>query len=99
MGGDSSAIGSAQWNRAETQVMLTTGDGHVFRYWVDQRRLLAAACKRLPMNFTWSNWHRYFSGQPYRCTCSDLPPHPTVLEAVEAGRASFAEASMCAATE
>jgi hypothetical protein len=48
------------------------------------------------MNINWDNWLRYFSGQPYQCSCSDLPPHPTVLAAVDAGAITMAEDAMCA---
>jgi hypothetical protein len=36
--------------------------------------LIAQACARLTRNMTLEEWVRYFRGEPYRCTCPDLPP-------------------------
>ena len=79
--GDGQRVTSAAWNGDESQIMITTGGGHVFLYPMEQQRLMELACRNLPSNIRWDYWRRYFSGQLYRCICPDLPPHPSVLEA------------------
>ena len=57
--GDGSGIISAQWNHDETQIMLTTVAGHIYRYHTRMAELLTAACTRalparLPPAIIWS---------------------------------------------
>ncbi|MCO5189198.1 MAG: hypothetical protein M9918_13525 [Anaerolineae bacterium] len=94
--GDGSPVTTAQWNRAESHILLTTTDGHAFIYVVDRDELRDAACRRIPFNLWWDDWRRYLPGQAYRCTCSDLPPHPTVLAAVEQGLTTIDPETVCA---
>ncbi|MCO5204393.1 MAG: hypothetical protein M9928_05150 [Anaerolineae bacterium] len=91
-----SPVTTAQWNRAESHILLTTTDGHAFIYVVDRDELRDAACRRIPFNLWWDDWRRYLPGQAYRCTCSDLPPHPTVLAAVEQGLTTIDPETVCA---
>jgi len=80
--GDDSSVSSAQWNQAETQIMLTTAGGKVYRYYTWMEDLLTAACTRATRNLTWSEWQQYLPGEPYRLTCPNLPPHPSVPASV-----------------
>ena len=90
--GDGTGVTAAAWNWDESQVMITTEDG-IFLYWVGEA-LLAAGCARVWRNLTWPEWQFYLGDEPYHCTCSNLPMHPTVLEAEGA---LIAGAPMCAA--
>jgi WD40 repeat protein len=42
--------------------------------------LMSLACQVVGRNLTQDEWDQYFSGDPYRQTCQDLPGHPTVVE-------------------
>jgi WD40 repeat protein/tetratricopeptide (TPR) repeat protein len=46
--------------------------------------LSSELCARLARNLTWSEWHDYFAGEPYRKTCQDLPIQASSF--FEAGR-------------
>jgi WD40 repeat protein len=39
------------------------------------------ACARLGRNLTFEEWQQYLAGEPYRKTCSNLPIHPSYIEA------------------
>jgi len=39
----------------------------------DPEELISAACSRIERNFTEAEWRHYFSDEPYRPTCPNLP--------------------------
>ena len=81
MEGDSSSVTSAQWNQAETQIMISAENGNVFRYHTHAKDRRELACQRVTLrNFTFSEWQLFNSGQPYRKTCPHLPVHCSVPE-------------------
>lgn len=52
----------------------------VWQPWIQQ--LSEVACSQLPRNLTWAEWRQYLPTESeYMCTCTELPPHPSVLEA------------------
>jgi WD40 repeat protein len=53
------------------------GAAQLWTLWPDD--LIELACRTAGRNFTWAEWTSYFSGQPYRKTCLNLPAHPSVI--------------------
>ncbi|MBP8950551.1 MAG: hypothetical protein KBG73_17030 [Candidatus Promineofilum sp.] len=80
LAGDGTAVNDARWNGDESRILIATGGGQVIVYYTRMDDLIAAACARLGRNLTWFEWQQYFSGEPYRQTCLDLPVHYTVPE-------------------
>jgi WD40 repeat protein len=60
---------------------VTAGkDGYV-RFWNWRPNdLYTAACSRITRNLNIQEWTKYFGEEPYRVTCKNLPPHPSILE-------------------
>ncbi|MCO5198846.1 MAG: hypothetical protein M9941_13965 [Anaerolineae bacterium] len=68
---DDSRLVSAGWDDLTVRI---------WQPWIQQ--LSEAACGQLPRNLTWAEWRQYLPTESeYRCTCTNLPPHPSVLEA------------------
>ncbi len=40
--------------------------------------LVEIGCQKVRRNLSWEEWQRYLPGEPYRQTCPNLPPHPSV---------------------
>ena len=65
-----------------THVIGFTGQDLMARIWALKPDLqIAEACNRLPWNLTLEEWRSYFGDEPYRCTCQNLPPDTSVIEA------------------
>jgi WD40 repeat protein len=75
---DGKGVTTARWNKGEDRLLVTTAGGAVRIYYTDIAELLSAACRSATRNFTWAEWLLYFPGEPYRQTCPNLPPHPSV---------------------
>ncbi len=83
-------VSEASWN-ADGSLLVTT-DPYQVVVWdvavvkdtdhdnVTNEDIIFQACARLGRNLTWLEWQQYFSGEPYRQTCPNLPVHYTVTE-------------------
>lgn len=76
-------IAAAAWNPDESQIMVAK-DNRILRYPTEIGELLTTACERVSRNLTWAEWRLYLPGQAYRCSCANLPLHPSVLAAPDA---------------
>jgi WD40 repeat protein len=55
-----------------------SNDGTI-RLWRSTLEELAVfACERAGRNFSWDEWQEWLPGRPYRQTCPQWPPHPSV---------------------
>ena len=55
--------------------LVTGSTDATARVWATHpETLIAEACARLTRNLTTQEWQRFFPGEPYRCTCLNLPP-------------------------
>ncbi len=41
-------------------------------------KLVEIGCQNMGRNLSWEEWQRYLPGEPYRQTCPNLRPHPSV---------------------
>jgi WD40 repeat protein len=61
--------------------LVTGGEDGFLRFWHWRTTdLETAACARITRNFTYHEWTASFGREPYRLTCENLPPHPSLLE-------------------
>jgi WD40 repeat protein len=97
LSGDGSAVLDAVWNSDESQIMIATEGGHVFRYFTEMKDLFDLACNRIGRNMSLAEWQTYYRSEPYACVCPNQPAHPTVLAAVDEGRITLAKDAQCAA--
>lgn len=84
------SVGAASWN-ADGSLLMTT-DHYQAVVWdvavvedpdhdnVTNEDVIFHACARVGRNLTWLEWQQFFSGEPYRQTCPNLPVHYTVPE-------------------
>jgi WD40 repeat protein len=62
--------------------LATANDARTTRVWFWRPEdLIAEAGSRLTRNMTWQEWQQYLPDEPYRRTCSNLPTHPSFIEA------------------
>ncbi|MCB8944539.1 MAG: AAA family ATPase [Ardenticatenaceae bacterium] len=78
--GDGEFITDVRWNESEDRILLITIDGFIQVYYTRLDQLMAVACERAIRNLTWAEWQLYLPTIPYRQTCPNLPPHPSVPE-------------------
>lgn len=74
---DDKLLWNAHWRRRESLGSQTDEKSIPYN---SMRDLITAACNRLGRNLTWLEWQQYFSDEPYRQTCPNLPVHFTVPE-------------------
>jgi WD40 repeat protein len=80
-----SNLGSSKFS-SDGRYILTTGcdfnqygvcnEQHVFILYWRIEDLIAETCRRLPRNFTQSEWVQYFPNEEYRATCPNLSIEP-----------------------
>jgi WD40 repeat protein len=58
--------------------LASGGEGGRVRLWIFLDKLVEIGCRQVWRNLTWEEWQRYLRDEPYRQTCSNLPPHPSV---------------------
>ena len=75
---DGTPITDAQWNHNEDQLLVATEGGLVRIYYTNMDELLNIACQSATRNFNWDEWQLYFPVEPYRQTCPNFSPHPSV---------------------
>ncbi|MEM7029734.1 MAG: WD40 repeat domain-containing protein, partial [Chloroflexota bacterium] len=74
-------ISGVQFNHNGTQLITTSVEDHSMRIWaLTPEEQIDEACNRLPRNLTLGEWQTHIGEEPYRCTCAELPPHPSVIE-------------------
>lgn len=75
---------SAAWNSDETQIVIVAAGGDIWRYYTQMDDLIEATCQRATRNLNWDEWRQYLPGESYRCSCPNLPLHPSVLASTDA---------------
>ncbi len=62
-------------------ILSKSEDNTIRVWWWQPEDMIRLACQRLTRNLTHEEWQQYLGDEPYRCTCQDLPPHASVIEA------------------
>jgi hypothetical protein len=75
---DASMLLTSNWSEAVVWEIKSTSGSLNQEMATDE--LLYMACNRIGRNLTWLEWQQYFSDEPYRQTCPNLPVHFTVPE-------------------
>ncbi len=60
------------------QTLASGSADQTVRLWVFLEELVDIGCQKVRRNLSWAEWQRYLPGEPYRQTCPNLPPHPSV---------------------
>jgi WD40 repeat protein len=62
------------------QTLASGSNDGTIRVWILLEELVEVGCSMVQRNLTWEEWQRYLRDEPYRQTCPNLPPHPSVPE-------------------
>ncbi|MCB0222532.1 MAG: hypothetical protein KDI02_02480 [Anaerolineae bacterium] len=69
---DNRALQTMNWNKDESQI-LAIGIQGVRQYYTHLEDLITLGCERVNRNLTEGEWSQFFSDDPYRATCPDMP--------------------------
>lgn len=69
-----SSVGWVEWNNTNEFFASSSGNIIITAF----ANLDFVNCELAGRNFTWQEWQRLFSDEPYRVTCSQWPVHPSV---------------------
>jgi WD40 repeat protein len=79
--GHTAAVRSVAFS-PDGQTLVSGSNDNTIRLWaVSIEPWKFRACRVAGRNLTWQEWQRYMGDRPYELTCSDLPPHPSAVEA------------------
>jgi WD40 repeat protein len=60
------------------QSFASGSNDNTIRLWPMLDKLVEIGCLKVRGNLSWQEWQQYLPGEPYRQTCPNLPPHPSV---------------------
>ena len=64
--------------------LATAAEDRTVRIWPwHSSEMISEACSRLSRNLSWNEWQKYFPGEEYNKTCTNLPVHPSYIAAGE----------------
>lgn len=83
LAGHDGTIMSLTFSPPEGKLLVSgSSDGTALLWDVSLDRLREIGCELTRRNLTWSEWESFLPIEDeYRCTCANIPPHPSVLAA------------------